>query len=112
MFQKYVMANWKMNLSLAEIENYLDIFLQSFPIKSNVQCIIFPPSIYIPEVAKKIKNTAISLGAQNIYPEKNGAFTGEISVKMLNDYQCKYVLVGHSERRTLLKEDENFIAKK
>lgn len=75
-------------------------------------CIIFPPSLFIEAIAEALSGSAIAIGAQNVYPEDAGAYTGEISTAMLEDTACRYVLVGHSERRHLFKEDEKFIAKK
>ena len=59
-----------------------------------------------------MSGTAVALGAQNVYPEKEGAFTGETGIRMLLDLSCRYVIVGHSERRRLLGEDEAFINRK
>ncbi len=76
------------------------------------QCVVFPPAIYLPETSALLDKTAIQWGAQNVYPAETGAFTGEISAPMLHDFKCRYVLVGHSERRHLFGESENFVAKK
>jgi triosephosphate isomerase len=72
--------------------------------------IIFPPAIFIPTIAKL--NLDIQIGAQNFYPEAKGAFTGEISISQLKETGISYVLIGHSERRTILKEDNNFLKAK
>lgn len=75
-------------------------------------CVVFPPSIYLPMVSRILTDSPIALGGQNVYPADCGAYTGETSVSMLSEFQCRYVLVGHSERRRLFKEDENFVARK
>ena len=75
-------------------------------------CVVFPPSIFIPLVSDILKNTSIGIGVQNIYPKAEGAFTGEISARMAVDFRCRYVLVGHSERRHIFGETEKYVAEK
>lgn len=75
--------------------------------------VLMPPAIYIPLVNELLgKNSTIMLGAQNVYPKDCGAYTGELSAPMLKEYNCTYILVGHSERRQYFLEDEHFIAQK
>lgn len=76
------------------------------------ECVIFPPAIYLSLVQMQLQGSVVRWGGQNVYPALQGAYTGEISSSMLKEYGCTYVLVGHSERRTLFKEDEKFIAEK
>jgi triosephosphate isomerase len=64
---------------------------------------------YLGIVGEVLSGTAVALGAQNVYPEKEGAFTGETGINMLLDLRCRYVIVGHSERRHTLGEDDPFI---
>ena len=112
MRKKVVAGNWKMNGSRQQVIELVSALIQKLE-RETTEVVLFPPAIYIPLVSELISNTpSISLGAQNVYPKDFGAFTGEISVPMLLDYQCRYVLVGHSERRQLFKEDENFITQK
>lgn len=112
MRKKLVAGNWKMNGSRQQVIELVSALIQKME-KETTEVILFPPAIYIPLVSELILNTpSISLGGQNVYSKDFGAFTGEISVPMLLDYQCRYVLVGHSERRQLFKEDENFITQK
>jgi triosephosphate isomerase len=74
--------------------------------------IVIPPMIYIPLVDKLLRETRIRLGAQNVFTEDFGAYTGEVSAPMLKEYHCSYVLVGHSERRQYFHENENIVAQK
>ena len=90
---------------------------QSSDIAGNIVDIaVFPPFVYIPAVAEVLKAEKILVGAQDVYytgqEEKGGAFTGEISVAMLKDVGCEYVLCGHSERRHILGEDNQMVQKK
>ncbi|MDF1645707.1 MAG: triose-phosphate isomerase [Legionellaceae bacterium] len=114
MRQQLVMGNWKMNGSRDTIRVLLDELVQSFSVKQEAapQVVVFPPAIYIPEVAEYLLESPIKWGAQTVYFEDKGAYTGELSPLMLKDYGCSYVLVGHSERRQLFHEDEKCVAKK
>jgi triosephosphate isomerase len=108
----WVMGNWKMNGSLRSIEALLMDLQASLTEAEQARCVVFPPAIYLPVVQSLLAQSAMAFGAQNVYPAMNGAFTGEISGPMLQEYQCRYVLVGHSERRQLFGENLNFVAKK
>lgn len=79
---------------------------------ANVQVGVAPPFVYLDAVGEAIGSSPVLLGAQDVYFEKNGAFTGEISVEMLKDLGVKFCLTGHSERRHVLKESPELIAKK
>lgn len=112
MRHKIVAGNWKMNgcaKDIIELTNHLN---QLIPTVTESTTVVFPPAIYIPLVNQILENSSIKIGAQNIYPQDSGAYTGEISVPMIKEYNCHYVLVGHSERRHLFHEDENFVAQK
>lgn len=112
MRQSYIMGNWKMNGSIERVQSLLSDLLQGLPTTNTSQCVVFPPAIYLPLADSILKQTGISLGAQNVYPSQEGAFTGELSGPMLKEYNCQYVLVGHSERRHLFQESEKFVAEK
>ena len=108
----FVMGNWKMNGSVASIKNLLSTLKEGLSVESCVNTVVFPPAIYLPLVEQLLTGSDIAWGAQNIYPKDHGAFTGEISLPMLKDYSCQYVLVGHSERRQLFHETEKNVAEK
>ena len=79
---------------------------------SIVDLLVCPPCVYLVPVAEVVKGTTVALGGQNMYHEANGAFTGEISAAMLLDVGCKYVILGHSERRHILGETDADVNKK
>lgn len=109
--KKWIMANWKMNGDLNMVRDYIK-HLNESNFNSKIELVIFPPTIYLPEFNQIDKPSKYHWGAQNISAEEKGAYTGEISASMVKDFGCHYVLVGHSERRHLFKEDEKLIAKK
>ncbi len=76
---------------------------------SNVDVAVCPPNLYLSAVAKALEGSQIKLGAQNMYHQEEGAFTGEISGKMLCDVGCRYVILGHSERRALMGETDSMV---
>jgi triosephosphate isomerase len=77
-----------------------------------VETVICPPTVYLEAVVEAIKGTAIGLGAQNAYFEASGAYTGEVSMPMLVDVGCRYVILGHSERRELMRETDADVHRK
>ncbi|WP_100934086.1 triose-phosphate isomerase [Candidatus Chlamydia corallus] len=113
--QRYAFGNWKMHKTVQETEGYVETFaslLQREPLSCTVG--IAPPFTSLSAFEKIIdtKDVPIWLGAQNVYPELSGAFTGEISLPMLKEIGVKFVLVGHSERRHIFGESDSFIASK
>jgi triosephosphate isomerase len=109
-----VAGNWKMNTdSHTSIELVKEIASGSSEIAGrSVHVAVLPPFVYLQAVAKALRPTSIALGAQDIYYEAKGAFTGEISASMLKDIGCTYVLCGHSERRHVIGETDELINKK
>src|SRR3954453_12109314 len=98
---RYLIANWKMNLPPEGIASYLDAI-------NGADVLIAPPFVYLKDVAARFANT----GAQNCADQKSGAFTGEVSADMLRDCGARFVILGHSERRTIYGEDDALIARK
>ena len=74
--------------------------------------VICPPFVYLAEIARQLRGSAVRLGAQNVSAEAHGAYTGEVSAAMLRDVGCDFVIVGHSERRMLYDEDDMVVARK
>ncbi len=111
MRQKLVIGNWKMNgLSATNHSLVTAIVAGMAEVKSQVG--ICPPFVYLQQVNDLIKGTSINLGAQNASANAQGAFTGEIAVDMLKDLGCYYVILGHSERRALYQESDEWVAQK
>lgn len=106
------MGNWKMNGRIDQIALLLKSLLNDLEQTSQSHCVVFPPILYLSYVQELLKYSSIQWGAQNVYTQTSGAFTGEWSAPMLQDYGCHFVLVGHSERRRLFFENEQFIAEK
>lgn len=102
-----------MNLDLAQVHALIDGVLKGLTTKNTSHSMmVFPSSIHLPIVAEKLKGSPIQVGAQNIYPSKLAAFTGEISTDQLKDFGIQNVLIGHSERRQFLGETDEFLNKK
>ncbi len=106
-----VAGNWKLNGSLQSVRQLVaDIKAGLGDLKADVA--VCPPYVYIPEVAQLLKGSSLGYGAQDVSDQTAGAFTGEVSAPMLNDFGCKYAIVGHSERRSLYGEGDEFTARK
>jgi len=110
--KKFIIGNWKMHTTAAEAGRLAKAVVDGVGMEKNVIIAICPPFPYLALVGEILKGSNISLGAQNVYPEKEGAFTGEVSPTMLLDVGCKYVILGHSERRHILGETDDFINQK
>jgi triosephosphate isomerase len=113
MRKKIIAANWKMNLTIGEAEAFLDTFLLEIGEESGADIVIAPAFTALSKVAERLsKSSTIKLAAQNMSFEKSGAFTGEVSAAMLRDLYVRYVILGHSERRTLFGETDEIVNKK
>ncbi|HLL90115.1 MAG TPA: triose-phosphate isomerase [Tepidisphaeraceae bacterium] len=107
----FVAGNWKMNTGRAAAIDLAKAVAAGAP-QGGVQVGIAPPFVYLDAVCQAVQGTNVRVGAQDVYFEKNGAFTGEISIEMLKDLGVKFVLTGHSERRHVIKEPADLVAKK
>ncbi|MBT2970548.1 MAG: triose-phosphate isomerase [gamma proteobacterium symbiont of Ctena orbiculata] len=107
-----VAGNWKMNGSLESVRSLLEGIKQGVGEVKNAEVAVCPPFIYLPEVEQLLSGGDIAWGGQDLSTESSGAFTGEVAASMLNDFGCKYVIVGHSERRTYHAESDQLVAKK
>jgi triosephosphate isomerase len=113
MRKKVIAGNWKMYNDIPASVNLISELKKSLSgqeIKADV--IICPPFTSLDTAKTLIEGSVIKLGAQNMYFEENGAYTGEISASMLKSAGCEYVILGHSERRTIFKENDQLINKK
>lgn len=107
-----VAGNWKMNGSLDSARALLDGVKRGLDQVKRAEVAVCVPYVYIPEVEKLLTGSAIGWGGQDLSSESSGAFTGEVAASMLKDFGCKYVIVGHSERRTYHAESDELVAKK
>ena len=114
MRKPFVAGNWKMNTdSRSSVNLAKRIACSSSEVAGHsVNVAVFPPFVYLDSVAKALSASSIAVGAQDVYCESKGAFTGEISPSMLKDIGCAYVLCGHSERRHVIGETDELISKK
>jgi triosephosphate isomerase len=109
MRKKLVAGNWKMHGSQAENAALLEALKSALAGIEALVCVPFP---YLAQVQSALAGSSIAWGAQNVSEQAKGAFTGEVSVSMLLDFGCKYVIVGHSERRSLYGESDALVASK
>ncbi|MBX3419983.1 MAG: triose-phosphate isomerase [Pirellulaceae bacterium] len=94
-----IAGNWKMNLLRDSGLKLVRALAEQLPPPEQVAVAVCPPNVYLSDIASALRGSSIALGAQNMYHESEGAFTGEVSGQMLLDVGCRYVIVGHSERR-------------
>ncbi|MBP3736887.1 MAG: triose-phosphate isomerase [Lachnospiraceae bacterium] len=109
--RKIVAGNWKMNMTPAEAVA-LAGKLKDLVKSDDVDVVYCVPAIDIVPVAEAVRGTNVKVGAQNMYTEEKGAFTGEISPVMIKEAGCEYVIIGHSERREYFGEDDAFLNRK
>ena len=111
----YLYGNWKMNNTYSETEKFFEEFEGAYaPFKgdANLEVGIFAPFTSLWPLSQGAKKNGIVFGAQNVYYEPKGAFTGEISISMLKEYDVTHIILGHSERRHIFGESDELIAKK
>ena len=109
--KKIIAGNWKMNMTPSEAVKLVET-LKPLVVNDEVDVVFCVPAIDILPVVEAAKGSNIQVGAENMYFEESGAYTGEISAAMLVDAGVKYVIIGHSERRDYFKEDDVLLNKK
>src|SRR5216117_4093044 len=113
MRKKIIAAHWKMNMTQGESARYIGSLLLELGDITDVEVVIVPPFTAIAKVMEALGTSqSIKVGAQNMHWEPNGPFTGEISAALLRDLLVRYVVLGHSERRTLFRETDEIVNRK
>ena len=112
MRQALVAGNWKLNGTFASINTLIEGIIGGLEQFKNAEVAVCPPYVYLPQVHAKLSGTSIALGAQDVCDEDSGAFTGEVSAPMLKEVGCRYVIIGHSERRHIYHESDVLTARK
>lgn len=107
----FIAGNWKMNTARQEAVDLVKRIVEGFA-SDGVDLAVCPPFVYLDAVGKALQGSPVALGAQNMYHEPKGAFTGETSAAMLLDVGCTYVILGHSERRHIMGEGDELINRK
>jgi triosephosphate isomerase len=109
---RFVAGNWKMNGSRASNAALLEALVRALGAADGAEAAVCPPFPYLGEVGERLRGTRIALGAQTLSEHAGGAHTGEVSAAMLKEFGCRYVIVGHSERRQLYAERDEQVAAK
>ncbi len=112
MRRKLVAGNWKMHGSLAQNSALLDAIVDGTSQWSKVECAVCVPFPYLHQAQQRLSGTLVKWGAQDAHQMDRGAYTGEVSAAMLQEFGCRYVIVGHSERRSLYGETSALVAEK
>jgi len=112
-YRKTIIAgNWKMNKTPSETKDFAEAFKKLLPKTKWCDVVICAPFVDLPAAVRAFKDSRVAVGAENLYYEKSGAFTGEVSADMLVDLDVKYVIIGHSERRQYFGETDATVNKK
>ena len=112
MRQPLVAGNWEMNGSLESVRELLSGLKAGIGDITKCEVAVCPPYVFIPLAQAELSGTSVVWGGQDLSTEQSGAFTGEVAGSMLTDFGCTYVIVGHSERRTLYGEGDELVARK
>ena len=110
--RRVIAGNWKMYKASAETRTFFSVFLPLVADANQCDMVIAPPFTSIPAAVEAARGSSVAISGQDVYWEKEGAFTGEISPPMLVEAGCRYVIVGHSERRQFFGETDETVAKK
>lgn len=108
----FLAGNWKMNLNRRSALELVEVLRERVGDRRDVDVAVFPPSVYVDEIARALMGSPIRVGGQNCCDEESGAFTGEVSAAMLTDVGAELVLIGHSERRHVYGEGDELICRK
>jgi triosephosphate isomerase len=108
----FIAGNWKMHMTIPEARALVSAVVKASPGLSEAEIVLVPPFTSLAEAARLLLDTPIQLGAQNLFYEDTGAFTGEVAGPMLADAGCRYVVIGHSERRRYFGETDAVVNKK
>ena len=112
-YRKTIIAgNWKMNKTASETKKFAEELKAILPKAKWCDVVVCVPAVNIPAAMKAFKDVRVSVGAQNVFYEKSGAYTGEVSADMLKDLGVKYVIIGHSERRQYFGETDETVNKR
>jgi len=112
MRRPFVAGNWKMNTTLTPALELVEALCRQLPSSSPIDVAVCPPFPWLVPIGQRLQGTNIRLGAQNVYFEPRGAFTGEVSAEMLKDAGCTLVIIGHSERRHKMGETDEMVRRK
>ncbi|TWU44858.1 Triosephosphate isomerase [Novipirellula aureliae] len=107
-----IAGNWKMNMRCESAVALAKGVVAAVGSQPSAEVVLCPPSVYLSKVGEAVAGTPVELGAQNVYAADDGAFTGEVNPSMLTDVGCQFVILGHSERRTLMGETDADVSKK
>ena len=107
-----IAGNWKMNMRADSAAQLAGGVVQAVGESPNAEVALCPPSVYLTAIAESVAGTPVELGAQNLYAAEDGAYTGEVNAGMLTDVGCRFVILGHSERRAILGETDAQVSEK